>query len=127
MVGETEDERPSLAEVSAEAIAALREQTRSYAKRLKGGCKACGRTEDDDGGERLRGNQRAAAGAMAKLLDSARKIQEDGLAVVSLMSFPERAELFVTWYTELPPVYRSRLRDQMSEWETRLALPGEVG
>lgn len=123
VLGEAEEERPSIAAVAAEAVAALRDQTRHYARQLRGRCSECGRTTDEEAGEKVRSSQRAAAGQMAKLLDSARKIQSDGLAAVGLMSFAEKAELFVDWYTSLPPLYREKLTAAMQGFEAQLALP----
>jgi hypothetical protein len=117
VLGETEEERPSLATVSNEAVNALRAQLRDYKTRL--GAKGI-KDEDID---RLHDRQRSVAGALSKLLDAARKIQGDGLQAISRMSFKERAELFVEWYLTLPPVYREALNKELATAEARLALP----
>lgn len=117
VLGETEEERPSLAAVSTEAVNALRAQLRDYRADLsKKGLDA----EERD---RLHAAQRAVAGALSKLLDAARKIQGDGLAAISRMSFKERAELFVEWFMTLPAVYREALRKELDTHEAHLALP----
>lgn len=117
VLGETEEERPSLATVSTEAVNALRAQLRAYKDQLS----AKGLTPDAV--DLIHIKQRSVAGALSKLLDAARKIQGDGLAAVERMSFAERAELFVMWFLSLPPVYRDQLRTQIAEAEAKLALP----
>lgn len=118
VLGETDDERPSLAGVSNEAVNALRAQLRDYKTELA----CCADLADR---YRLHDRQRAVAGALAKLLDAARKLQADGVDAVENMSFSERAELFVTWFCTLPAVYREQLRAQIDKFEAeaRVALP----
>lgn len=117
VLGETAEERPSLASVSNEAVNALRAQLRDYKTQLA--------AKGLDAGQRalLHVQQRAVAGALSKLLDAARKIQSDGLQAIERMSFKERAELFVDWYMTLPAVYREALRKEMEGQESQLALP----
>lgn len=117
VLGETEEERPSLATVSNEAVNALRAQLRDYKVRL--GAKGL----KDEERDRLHDRQRAVSGALSKLLDAARKIQGDGVQAIERMSFKERAELFVEWFLTLPAVYREALRREIDTAETRLALP----
>lgn len=45
--------------------------------------------------------------------DSARKIRKEGAAAVNSMTFQERAELFVSWYGELPPAHRDYLQQKL--------------
>ena len=116
VLGETEEERPSLATVSNEAVNALRAQLRDYKTRL------AGKLEDEER-DRLHDRQRAVAGALSKLLDAARKIQGDGLQAIARMSFKERAELFVEWFLTLPAVYREALHKELESAEARLSLP----
>lgn len=117
VLGETEEERPSLAAVSNEAVNALRAQLRDYKTEL--GVKGI-KAEDK---ARLHDKQRAVAGALSKLLDAARKIQGDGLTAITQMSFKERAELFIEWYLTLPAVYRDALQKEIAGHEARLSLP----
>lgn len=117
VIGETEEERPSLASVSNEAVNALRSQLRDYKQRLA----VPGVTVDDK--DALHARQRTVAGALSKLLDAARKIQSDGKQAIDVMSFKERAELFVEWFLTLPGVYREALRKQIDAHEARLQLP----
>lgn len=111
VLGETEEERPSLATVSTEAVNSLRAQLRFYKDELA----RDGITPADKAS--IHDKQRAVAGALSKLLDAARKIQGDGLAAVERMSFKERAELFVEWFLTLPAVYRAQLREQIDAHE----------
>lgn len=108
VLGETEEERPSLATVSTEAVNALRAQLRVYKEQLA----ADPRLGPGDLA-RIHEAQRSVAGALSKLLDAARKIQGDGLAAVERMSFKERAELFVEWFLTLPNVYQAQLLEQI--------------
>lgn len=119
VLGETEEERPSLATVSNESVNALRAQLRDYKARL-----VVGLADEDK--DRLHEKQRAVAGALSKLLDAARKIAGDGVQAISRMSFKERAQLFVDWYLSLPSVYREALKKQMDESEGKLLLPVET-
>lgn len=114
-IDETEDERPSLSDVGAEVVAELR-----YALRQ---AKVVHRDPEADPKLRL-----LATGAVlkigntaAKVLEAARKLQTDGLAAIRNMSFLERAELFITWYTGLVPPYRAAIRQKQEEFETRAA------
>ena len=120
VLGETEEERPSLATVSNEAVNALRAQLRDYKAEL-----TASPPPDADTKARLHDRQRAVAGALSKLLDAARKIQGDGIQAISRMSFKERAELFVEWFMTLPPVYREALRNELATHEQKLLQPGD--
>jgi hypothetical protein len=57
---------------------------------------------------------RAHAAALAKLLDSARKVIQDGADAVDSMTFQEKAALFKEWFRTLPPAYRRQLHDEMT-------------
>jgi hypothetical protein len=113
VVGEDEDERPSLSLVSNEIVTLLRLQLKSIRKAL---------VEDD---ETQSGEKRllAAANTLAKVLESARKLQVDGISAVENMSFAERAELFISWITELTPAYRKSLKDKWEAWELETSKP----
>ena len=74
---------------------------------------------------------RQHASALSKLLDSARKVVEDGADAVQAMSLQERIALFVEWFGQLPAVYRKRLLEQLQAGEFERAaksasLPDEV-
>jgi hypothetical protein len=102
VLGSTDDDNVSLAVVAQETVALLRKQL----KHLKGKAKTGYNPEDAY-------EARAVANTLAKLLDSARKIVQDGADAVSAMSFQERAALFMEWTSSLPSVYRRRLIDQL--------------
>jgi hypothetical protein len=118
-VDESEDERPSLSEVGSSVVADLQ-----YARRVASKIMRDETASDDD---RLNATARILkiGNTASKVLEAARKLQNDGLAVIQTMSFIERAKIFITWYTELPPPYRVQLRDKMQAWEddVRKALP----
>lgn len=59
------------------------------------------------------GEARAVANTIAKLLDSARKVVQDGADAVGAMSFQERLALFMEWTGSLPGAYRRKLIDQL--------------
>ena len=119
---EDEDTKPSLSDVGSEAVAGLRRLLRDsralYAD------------------PRLEARERLAAGhltikvsnSLSKILEAARKLQTDGLSAIRNMSFLERAELFIGWYTALVPAYRANIRTQMDSFEatTNRALPASA-
>lgn len=111
-VDEDADEAPSLAGTATEVVAALRAQLRH----VRGVLKA---DPNSDAEGRLIGLGNTAA----KVLESARKLQQDGVQAIEAMSFAERAELFVTWFSTLPPAYRSALREKLEAWEVEAAKP----
>jgi hypothetical protein len=113
VVGETEDERPSLSGVSAEAVSTLRAQVKHLGGSLK--------TDPDDDAAHRRFI--ATSNALAKILGEARKLQDDGADAVANMSFHERAAMFVAWYADLPPAYRLSIREQQADFETKVAAP----
>jgi hypothetical protein len=116
---ENEDEKPSLSEVGASVVADLQ-----YARKVASKIMRNEAASDDD---RLNATARILkiGNTASKVLEAARKLQSDGLAVIQTMSFIERAKIFIGWYTELPPPYRVQLRDKMQAWEddVRKALP----
>ncbi len=110
---ETDEVAPSLAEVGAESIAALRARVRW----LKEYCK------DNPADSDALKNLVLATNSVAKILDAARKLQDDGIAAVKNMSFLERAKLFIAWYASLPPSYRAQVREQVEKYELDLNKP----
>lgn len=63
----------------------------------------------------LAGDVRAIANTLAKVLDSARKVVQDGADAVGAMSFQEKAALFLEWTATLPGAYRRRLIERLME------------
>ncbi len=118
-VDESEDEKPSLSEVGASVVADLQ-----YARKIASKVMRDPNVSDED---RLNATARLLkiGNTASKVLEAARKLQSDGLAVIQTMSFIERAKIFIGWYTELPPPYRAQLRDKMQAWEDDVsrALP----
>lgn len=116
---ESEDEKPSLSEVGIGVVADLQ-----YARRASS---TIMRNTTLPAKDRLDATARILkiGNTAAKVLEAARKLQTDGITAIQNMSFLERAELFVTWYTALPPPHRVQLRKKMDEFEaaTQLALP----
>lgn len=113
VVGEDEIERPSLSGTGHEVVAALRGQLKEVRERLR----------IDPTDVRAEGRLLAIGNTAAKVLESVRKLQADGVSAVENMSFSERAELFVSWIQELAPAYRAALRDKWDAWERELSKP----
>lgn len=113
VVGEDEEDRPSLAGTAAEMVSILRAQT----KHVKG------ELERNRASALQEKRALQLANTMAKLLESARKLQADGTAAVAAMSFQERKELFVQWYTDLAPAYRNAVREAFAQYEVDVAKP----
>lgn len=119
-VDEQDEDKPSLSEVGSAIVADLQ-----YARKLASKLMRDDKADPDD---RLNATARILkiGNTAAKVLESARKLQTDGLAAVRNMSFLERAELFVAWYMELPPVYRAKLREQMDKYEAGTNQPATL-
>lgn len=100
----TDEENVSLAQLAQETAGLLRKQLKQL-KAAQAGTPAYD--------AELANQSRQHANALSKLLDSARKILEDGASAVQSMSFSERAELFISWFSELPPAYRRKLHERM--------------
>jgi hypothetical protein len=112
-VGETDEERPSLAGTANEAIQALRDQVRHHKGILK----------TNPGNGKSEGGLVKCTNALAKIVGETRKLQDDGFKVVEAMSFQERLEMFIGWYMDLPPSYRLMLRERMTDHEVRVSAP----
>lgn len=110
-VGENEEDKPSLAGVAQEVVSDIKLRLKLI------------RAEEPtvDNERRLLG----LANTAAKVLESARKLQADGIDAVAAMSFTERTDLFLTWYTNLPPAYRGSVREKLAEYEVDIAKPVE--
>jgi hypothetical protein len=113
VLGETEEERPSLAGTSNEAIHGLRDQIKYHKGILKTNP---GSTKSED-------SLVKCTNALAKIVGETRKLQDDGFKVVEAMSFQERLEMFIGWYVDLPPAYRLSLRERMADHEVRISAP----
>lgn len=113
VIGETEEEKPSLANSSNEVVLALRAQLKTIKEAIRAG----------DDVVKAETRLLALANTMSKVLESARKLQDDGIAAVENMSFAEKAEMFIQWVTSLPPGFRNTLRAKWDEWEQLEAKP----
>lgn len=110
---EDDGEHASLAAVSNEVVGALRTSLKATMAKLRTNAL------DPDMSSRLL----KIGNTMSKVLESARKLQDDGLAAVKAMSFQERAELFLGWYGALPPAHRTSVRSSMAQFEATVAKP----
>lgn len=110
---ESADLAPSLSEVGSEAVSGLRAQIKHL--------KALAKDNPDDADTRK--DMVLCINALAKLLEAARKLQDDGISAVRNMSFLERAKLFVSWYADLPPSYRTQVRQQVEAYELEINKP----
>lgn len=113
VVGESEDERPSLAGTGNEALSALRVQILHHAGILK----------TNPGNGKSESGLIACTNALAKLTGEVRKLQDDGKKAVDAMAFTERCELFIGWYMDLPPAYRLAMREKMADHEVAVSKP----
>jgi hypothetical protein len=106
-----DEDAGSLAEVATEAVAMLRKQL----KHVKQASKLAAAYDPEISAE-----ARAIANTLAKLLDSARKVVQDGADAVGTMSMQEQAALFLEWSAKLPGVYRRRLMSSMMDQADRV-------
>lgn len=113
VVGQDEDERPSLSGTASEVVSLLRGQV----KVVKG------ELERNSNSTLAEKRALALGNTLAKVLESARKLQADGKAAVEAMSFQERKELFVEWYTDLAPQYRNAVREAFAAYEVEVSKP----
>jgi hypothetical protein len=113
VVGETEEDRPSLSGVASAVVELLRGQLENLRLDLK----------KDPNHKTAAPKLLAVANTVAKVIGETRKLQDDGKKAIENMSFTERAELFITWYAALPPAYRTNVREQMADHEVRVSAP----
>jgi hypothetical protein len=113
VVGEDEDDRPSLSGTASEVVALLRKQVQHVK----------GELEKNPSSALSEKRALALGNTMAKVIETARKLQADGRAAVEAMSFQERKELFVEWYTDLAPQYRNAVREAFAAYEVEVSRP----
>jgi hypothetical protein len=113
VAGEDEEDRPSLSGTAAEVVALLRKQVGTVRRDLETNANS------------VLAEKRAMAlgNTLAKVLETARKLTQDGLAAVENLSFQERKELFVGWYTDLAPAYRTAVREAFAAYEAEVSKP----
>jgi len=114
VTAEADDDSVPLATVASEAVGLLRSQLTKARNANKAAV-----TFDPI----IAQEARSIANVLAKLIDSARKVIQDGADAVDAMSFQEKAALFLEWTRSLPGPYRRRLIDSMI---TQAEKPGPV-
>jgi hypothetical protein len=116
VISEDEEDRPSLSGTASEVVSLLRRQVKQVRGEL-----------DKLPGSTLAEKRALALGnTLAKVLEAARKLQADGKAAVEAMSFQERKELFVEWYTDLAPAYRNAVREAFAAYEVEVSKPAKA-
>lgn len=113
VVGEDEEEAPSLAGVGNESLNAVRDQIRYHKGILK----------TNPGNGKVEQKLVSCINALAKLTGEVRKLQDDAHKTVAAMSFAERLEMFIDWIFTLPPAYRTALLERVDQAEKTLAMP----
>lgn len=113
VVGEQEDDRPSLAGTAALGVTVLNRQLKAIDAELK-------KVPSSATHEK---RAIAVSNAVAKLLETARKLVADGVSAVETMSFREQAELFVGWFANLAPAYRADVMSKFAAFEQEISKP----
>lgn len=113
LVGENEQDKPSLSGTASLGVELLNQQLRGVQKDLK----------DNPRSPTAEGRLLKLANTAAKLLETSRKLIHDGVSAVDMMSPAEQLELFLGWYMNLPPGYRAGVMAKFTEHETELAKP----
>lgn len=113
VVGESEDDKPSLSGTASDTVSMLRTQLKNCKDKLA--------TQPDSTIQEAR--LLKISNTLAKVLETARKLLADGMAVMETMSFAEKKELFVVWYSDLAPAYRNAVREAFADYEAQLARP----
>lgn len=114
--GEDETEKPSLSGTAQLGVEMLNRQMRDVEKLLKA----------NPGSTNAEGRLLKLANTAAKLLETSRKLVQDGVSAVETMSFREQCELFVGWFTSLAPAYRADVMTKFAEFEREIAKPVET-
>lgn len=113
VVGEDEDDKPSLSGTASEGVTLLRRMLKQVEKDLK-----ANPTSDVQVKRAL-----AINNTIAKVLETARKLVQDGLSAVEQLSFREQAELFIGWFAALAPAYRADVLAKCANFEQEIAKP----
>ena len=113
VVGEQEDDKPSLAGTAALGVTILNRQLRQVDAELK-------KNPANAINEK---RAMSLANAVSKLLETARKLVADGVSAVETMSFREQAELFVGWFASLAPAYRADVMTKFAAFEAEISKP----
>lgn len=113
VVGEDEADRPSLSGTASLGNELLNRQLRQVDKELK----------DNPRSASAEARLLKLSAAAAKLLETSRKLIQDGVSAVETMSFREQCELFVTWVSGLAPAYRADVLSKLMEFERSISQP----
>lgn len=113
VAGESDEDRPSLSGTSTEMVGVLR----SMLKKLTADLKA------NPSSATHQNNALKLSNALAKLLETSRKLVQDGISAVESMSFREQCELFVGWFASLAPAYRADVLAKFMAFEQEIARP----
>lgn len=113
VVGEDEDDKPSLSGTATMGVQLLRAQLKTVEKALKAA------PESPNHEKRLL----AIMNTVAKVLETARKLVQDGVSAVETMSFREQTELFVGWFAQLAPAYRADVMTKFAAFEAEISKP----
>jgi len=113
VVGEDDEDKPSLSGTASLGVELLNRQLRDVDKDLKTNPKS------PSAESRLM----KLANTAAKLLETSRKLIQDGVSAVETMSFREQCELFVAWYAGLAPAYRADVMTKFAEHEREISKP----
>jgi hypothetical protein len=114
---ENAEEFPALSDVSSEVVSALHVILKKHRVTVRS------RDADAEALENAEKGIVRVSNTLAKVLESARKLQTDGLAAVRNMSFQDRSVLFADWYQSLPPLYRKKVREGMERFEGTVSAP----
>lgn len=114
---ENAEEYPALSDVSSETVSALQVILKRHRTVLRN------KESTEEQVELAETAVVRVSNTIAKMLESARKLQTDGIAVVRNMGFQARAALFADWYQFLPPLYRKKVRAGMEQFEEQVSTP----
>lgn len=114
---ENAEEFPALSDVSNEVVAALQGVLKRHRATLKNS------NSEPELVVKAESALVRVANTLSKVLESARKLQSDGLQAVRNMNFQDRATLFADWYQALPPLYRKKVRVGQEQFELSVSAP----
>lgn len=117
---EDSEQYPSLSDVGSETVGALQAILREHKRTV------ADRTAPAEDRLVAQSSVIKTANTLAKVLEAARKLQNDGVAAVRNMSFQERAALFAGWYQAQPPALRGRIRLGMEQFEETANEPRQL-
>lgn len=113
VVGEDEVDKPSLSGTASLGNELLNRQLRQVDKDLR----------DNPRSPSAEARVLKLTAAAAKLLETSRKLIQDGVSAVETMAFREQCELFVGWYMGLAPAYRADVLAKFAEHEREISKP----